>query len=52
MLLVKCGITPTQQAILLARSKNAISSRRASIGLKILNGKFETKDIDRVIRAL
>lgn len=52
MLLVKCGITPTQQAVLLGRSKNAISSRRASIGLKILNGKFETKDIDRVIRAL
>ncbi|MDE6576865.1 MAG: tetratricopeptide repeat protein, partial [Muribaculaceae bacterium] len=51
-LLIKCGIKPSQAAILFSLSKQAISGRRVR-----LKKKFETKDIDvesldRIIRRL
>lgn len=52
ILLIKCGFAPSQLAILQGRAKSTITSRRNSIGAKILNGSFGLKDVDRVIRAL
>lgn len=50
--LIKCGISPSKMAKLFNQTKNCISSRRDTIGKKVLNGKFSTKDVDRVIRYL
>jgi tetratricopeptide (TPR) repeat protein len=51
-LLIRCGITPSEMAILLGRSKGAISSRREYLGYKIFDEKLGTKLIDDIIRLL
>jgi len=51
-LLVKCGITPSQMCILLNKAKSTISSRRNTLGEKILGEKASTKDTDHIIKSL
>ena len=51
-LLVKCGVSPTDMAILVGRTKGTISYRRESIGLKIYGEKMSIKTVDNVIRLL
>jgi hypothetical protein len=52
IILIKCGVTPTQMTYLLGKTKGSISSRRESLGLKILGEKFNLKVVDQVIRSL
>lgn len=52
IILIKCGVTPTQMTFLLGKTKGSISSRRESIGLKILGEKTDIKTIDAIIRSL
>lgn len=51
-LLIKCGIPPTQMAILLNRVKGTIVSRRESICLRVFDQKMGTKVIDGIILLL
>ncbi|MBD5357853.1 MAG: hypothetical protein HDR88_12745 [Bacteroides sp.] len=51
-LLIKCGVTPTQMAILFMRTKGTIVSRRESICLRIFGEKLGTKATDAIIRLL
>jgi tetratricopeptide (TPR) repeat protein len=52
IILIKCGVTPTQMTYLLGKTKGSISSRRESLGIKILGEKFNLKVVDQVIRSL
>jgi hypothetical protein len=51
-LLIRCGITPSEMAILLGRSKGTISSRRESLCYKVFDEKLGTKAIDSIIHLL
>ncbi len=51
-LLIRCGITPSQMAILLNRSKGAIVSRRDALSMRIFDKKLGTKTTDSIIRLL
>jgi tetratricopeptide (TPR) repeat protein len=51
-LLIRCGITPSEMAILFVKSKGAISSRREYLSYKIYDKKLGTKIIDKLIRLL
>lgn len=50
--LIKCGITPTQMASLLGRTKGSISSRREMLCLKVFDEKLGAKVIDGIIRCI
>ena len=52
IILIKCGVTPTQMTFLLGKTKGSISSRREAIGLKMLGEKTSLKTIDAIIRSL
>ncbi|MBD5347052.1 MAG: tetratricopeptide repeat protein [Bacteroides sp.] len=49
-LLIKCGIKPSQMAVLLGRTHGAIVSRRETLGIKILGKKTGVKTVDAIIR--
>lgn len=51
-ILIKCGISPTQMATLLNRTKGTIVSRRESLCLRVFDKKLGTKVIDAIIRLL
>lgn len=51
-LLIRCGFTPSQMAILLNRSKGAIVSRRDALSMRIFDKKLGTKTTDSIIRLL
>lgn len=51
-MLIKCGFTPSQIAVLLARTKGTISYRREVLCKKVFNHKKETKELDTLIRLL
>lgn len=51
-MLIKCGIKPTQIAILMGRSPAAIGSRRETLSQKIFDRKLGPKVIDTIIRLL
>jgi tetratricopeptide (TPR) repeat protein len=51
-LLIRCGITPSEMAIVLGRSKGTISSRRESLCYKVFDEKLGTKAIDSIIHLL
>ncbi len=51
-LLVKFGIAPSHICRLLNKAKSTISSRRNTLGEKILGEKASTKDTDQIIKAL
>ena len=51
-ILIKYGVTPTQMAVLLNRSKGTISSRRESLSIRIFDKKIGVRVIDGIIRLL
>lgn len=51
-LLIRCGISPSNMAILLNRTKSAISSRRSSLSNKIFGSGENIKLLDLIIRYL
>lgn len=52
IILIRCGITPSQMAPMLGKAKGSISSRRESLSFKIFGEKTNQKNIDIVIRSL
>ncbi|MCM1505372.1 MAG: hypothetical protein NC127_09275 [Muribaculum sp.] len=52
IILIKCGVTPTQMTHLLGISKGGVSSRRESLCRKILGEKVNIKYIDNIVRSL
>ncbi|MDE6652240.1 MAG: hypothetical protein K2K08_07530, partial [Paramuribaculum sp.] len=52
MLLIKCGYTPSELALLLSITKGSVSSRRAEISKKLLGDKYPLQIVDAVIRLL
>lgn len=51
-LLIKCGVTPTNMATLVGRSKATIAYRRENLGLKLFDKKTELKVVDNIIRLI
>ena len=51
-LLIKCGIQPSQMALLFSKTKAAMVSRRNSLCIKIFDDNMGTKVIDAIIRLL
>lgn len=51
-LLIKCGIRPTDIAILVGRAKATIAYRRESLGMKVFDRKIDIATIDKIIRYL
>lgn len=51
-LLIKCGVTPSQKAILLGRTKSTITYRRGVLCSKLLGKEFDISQLDRIIRIL
>ena len=52
VLLLKCGMTPTQLTNLLGRAKGTIGYKRESLSIKMFGEKLDMKVIDEVIRLL
>ena len=52
ILLIKCGMTPKQIAVLLNRTKGAISDRRARLGSRLLQESITSQEFDNIIRVL
>ncbi len=52
IILIRCGVTPTQMTFLLGKTKGSISSRRESLGIKIVGEKISLKLVDAIIRSL
>ncbi len=52
ILLIRCGMTPTNMTVLLGRTKGTISHRREEIGLKLMDENLSVKDVDDIIRGL
>ena len=52
MLLIKCGVTPTQLCVLIGRTKGALSSRRRILGLKFTDSEISAAMFDNLIYAL
>jgi len=51
-LLIKCGVRPSQMAIIFGKSNGTIVSRRESLCMKVLGKKMGVKVIDAIIRLL
>ncbi len=51
-MLIKCGISPSNIAILVGRAKATIAYRREALGLKIFDQKLSIDAIDHMIRLL
>lgn len=51
-LLIKCGVRPSQMAIIFGKSNGTIVSRRESLCMKVLSKKMGVKVIDAIIRLL
>lgn len=52
VIMIKCGLTPSQMAIALGRSKSTVVSRRKSLGQKIFDTEVDTEFIDKVIKRM
>lgn len=52
LLLVKCGISPTDMSRVLSVSKSTISSRRQRIAESMFNVKLSAQDADKILRML
>ena len=52
MLLIKCGVTPTQLVILVGRTKGALSGRRRILGMKFTDSEISAAMFDNLIYAL
>ncbi len=51
-LLIKCGFTPSEIAILIGRDKATVTYRRNMIGKMIFDAKVDPKTTDNIIRLL
>lgn len=52
VLLIRCGITPSQMTILLGRTKGTISYRRKHVCEILLGEKIDSQFIDDIIRCI
>lgn len=52
LMLIKCGISPTDMCTLLSRTKGTISKRREILCNKIMGVKLGTQNFDNIIRLL
>jgi hypothetical protein len=52
VLLLKCGVSPSGMAVLLNKTKGAISSRRRTLSLKIFGENMGNAVIDSVMQQL
>ena len=52
MLLIKCGVTPTQLSVLIGRAKGTLSTRRRILGLKFTDNEISPTMFDNLIYAL
>lgn len=52
MLLIKCGVTPTQLSFLIVRAKGTLSTRRRILGLKFTDNEISPTMFDNLIYAL
>lgn len=52
MLLIKCGVTPTQLSFLIGRAKGTLSTRRRILGLKFTDNEISPTMFDNLIYAL
>lgn len=52
MLLIKCGVTPTQLSVLIGRTKGTLSTRRRILGLKFTDNEISPIMFDNLIYAL
>ena len=52
MLLIKCGVTPTQLCVLIGRAKGTLSTRRRILGLKFTDSEISPTMFDNLIYAL
>lgn len=52
ILLIKCGVSPTQMATLLGLTKGSVTSRRKSLGNKMFGTEVGIQNIDDLIRLL
>ena len=52
MLLIKCGVTPTQLSVLIGRAKGTLSTRRRILGLKFTDNEISPNMFDNLIYAL
>ena len=52
MLLIKCGVTPTQLSVLIGRTKGALSNRRRILGLKFTDIEISAAMFDNLVYAL
>lgn len=51
-MLIRCGISPTNMAVLVGRAKATIAYRREALGQKVFDRKLGVEAIDRMIRSL
>lgn len=52
MLLIKCGVTPTQLCVLIGRAKGTLSTRRRILGLRFTDSEISPTMFDNLIYAL
>lgn len=52
MILIKCGVTPTQLCVLIGRAKGTLSTRRRILGLKFTDNEISPAMFDNLIYAL
>ena len=52
MLLIKCGVTPTQLCVLIGRAKGTLSTRRRILGLKFTDNEISPTMFDNLVYAL
>ncbi|MDE6548604.1 MAG: hypothetical protein K2L22_06375, partial [Muribaculaceae bacterium] len=51
-LLIKCGVSPANIAMLVGRSKSTITFRRKDMGKKLFNENLDANAVDELIRSL
>lgn len=52
IIIIRCGVTPTQMSYLFRRKKGSISSRREQLGVRLFGGNLKAQEIDNIIRGL
>ncbi len=52
MLLIKCGVTPTQLCVLIGRAKGTLSTRRRILGLRFTDSEISPTMFDNLVYAL
>lgn len=52
MLLIKCGVTPTQLSFLIGRAKGTLSTRRRILGLRFTDSEISPTMFDNLVYAL